>query len=363
MSTIIGRLKNRLCDEVVTENDIDTAMELEKYYPVECDVDDETEEGILKYSNGKSQIWVKCIYAEGEYLVSDIVMATKKTGSTKTRHLEPDEIKAIMDYFRDNGKYDELLIFVLELFLARRIGDTLSLEWGHFYYPNGNKRQIVRDLVEEKTDKIAKLHIADTIWKYIDWYKEAAYGFAYDLKSCYDSDIFAHKSKSGVEKYLPNKSGYTEEYCKAIKAQAKSFRYQFDKATTELGIEGVSTHSIRKSFGFLAHQINQFDPDCLDVLQSVYVHDSKETTKIYIDIIDDKAKKYFNDVAEYVDKVYNGEKPCIDNTPVIAVKTNDLREVLLKAYRLGMENSGVEDTNFHMEMMNKIIADVEKMRL
>lgn len=285
MSTIIGRLKARLCDEVVTENDIDNAMESEKYYPVESDIDGESEEGVLKYSNGKSQMWVKCIYAEGEYLVSDIVKATKKTGSTKTRHLEPDEIKAIMDYFRNNGKYDELLIFVFELFLARRIGDTLSLEWGHFYYPNGNKRQVVRDLVEEKTDKIAKLHIADTIWKYIDWYKEAVQGFAYDFNSCYDSDMFAHKAKNGVEKYLPDKSGYTEEYRKAIKTQAKSFRHQFDKATTALGIEGVSTYGIRKSFGHITRQLNLFNPDHLDVLQSVYVHDSKETTKIYIDIM------------------------------------------------------------------------------
>ena len=106
--------------------------------------------------------------------------------------------------------------------------------------------------------------------------------------------------------------------------------------------------------------LNQFDPDCLGTLQSIYVHDSPETTKIYIDIIDEKAKKYFNDVANYVHDYDNGIEPCIDNIPVVAVKSNSLRDILLKAYNLGMENSSVKDANIHMEVMNQLFSDVEK---
>lgn len=359
MAKMIDRLKAEMVENVLTENEIDNIMEREKYYPVENDLDDDAEEGILKYSNGKSEIWVKHIYAEGEYLVCDVTIKTKKAGSTRTRHLTPEEVKLIMDYFRDNGKYDEFMIFIMELFLARRIGDTLCLEWKHFYYENANKRDIISDLFEEKTDKIAKLHIANTVWKYIDWYCEVK---NINPMEHYNEDIFNHSSKYGVEKYHTPKE-YTSEYKKAIKTQAKAFRYQFNCAASALGIEGVSTHSIRKTFGNIAHMLNQFDPDCLDVLQSIYVHDSKETTKIYIDVIDEKAKNIFNGVADFVNDIDNGVEPCVQNTPVMAIKTSDLRDALLKAYRLGMQNSAVQESDYHMETMNKLISDVERMRL
>lgn len=357
MAKIIDNLKEQLTENVLTEAEIDAIMEKEKYYPIESDT--EQEEGILKYSNGKSQTWIKYIYSEGEYLVTDVTMKTKKSGSTKSRHLSIEEIKKLMDYFRNNKKYDEFMIFIMELFLARRIGDTLSLEWSHFYYENGNKRETIADLIEDKTEKIARLHIADVLWKYIEWYCEVK---KITPAEQYGNDMFMADCKIGVRKH-DFSGGLTEAYSKAINKMEKAFRYQFGLATKALGIDGVTTHGIRKSFGFFAHQINQFDPDCLETLKTIYVHDSVETTKIYIDITDEKAKKYFNDVANYVYDFDNGIESCIDNIPVVAIKSNSLRDILLKAYNLGMENSLVQDTNVHMEIMNQLISDVEKTRV
>lgn len=357
MAKIIDNLKQELLNEILMENEIDTVMEREKYLPIECDNEDE--EGVLKYSNGKSEIWIKYIYSNGEYLVTDVTMKTKKSGSTKSRHLNIDEIKALMDYFRDKEKYDEFMIFVMELFLARRIGDTVSLEWEHFFYENGNKRLTICDLVEEKTEKVAKLHVADVLWKYIEWYCSVKNINPMDY---YGQEIFKCEHKIGVKKYSSN-GEYTESYIKANEKHEKAFRYQFNLATKALGIEGVTTHGIRKSFGNIVHKINQFDPDCLETLKTIYVHDSVETTKIYIDVIDEKAKKYFNDIANYVYEVDSGIEPCIDNIPVVALKTNDLRDVLLKAYSIGMENKFIHDAGVHMETMNTLISEVEKMRI
>ena len=357
MAKIIDNLKEQLLENILTEAEIDAVMEREKYYPIESDT--EQEEGILKYSNGKSQMWIKYIYSEGEYLVTEVTMKTKKSGSTKSRHLTIEEIKKLMDYFRDNKKYDEFMIFIMELFLARRIGDTLSLEWSHFYYENGNRRETVADLIEDKTEKIAKLHIADVLWKYIEWYCEVKNVNPIEQ---YGNDMFMSDCKIGVRKYNID-GNLTETYSNATNKMEKAFRYQFSLATKSLGIEGVTTHGIRKSFGFFAHQINQFDPDCLETLKTIYVHDSVETTKIYIDITDEKAKKYFNDVANYIHDFDNGIESCIDNIPVVAIKSNSLRDILLKAYNLGMENSSVQDANVHMEIMNQLISDVEKIRV
>lgn len=358
MAKIIDSLKEQLMENILTEAEIGAVMEREKYYPIESDT--EQEEGILKYSNGKSEIWVKYIYAEGEYLVTDITMKTKKSGSTKKRHLTIKEIVQFMTYFREREKYDEFMIFMLELLLARRIGDTLSLDVSHFYYENGNKRVILKPLAEDKTDKIANIHIADVVWKYLEEYFRQKN--INPLEHLTD-DLFFNKHKIGVRKYLDDGIHLTESYKKAIEKQESAFRYQFTEAAKALGIDGVGTHSIRKSFGNIAHMINQFDPDCLDVLQSVYIHDSRETTKIYIDIIDDKAKKFYGDVANYVYDADNGIEPCIDNIPVVAIKSNSLRDILLKAYNLGMENSSVQDANIHMEVMNGLISEVEKMRV
>ena len=78
----------------------------------------------------------------------------------------------------------------------------------------------------------------------------------------------------------------------------------------------------------MAHQIYQFDPDCLQVLKSIYGHEDIETTKIYCDIIADKAETVFNRVAQRVSDIDNGIKQVIDNVPVVAFKTNDFRDII-----------------------------------
>lgn len=349
---IIDEIKNELIENIFTHDEIDKFMEVKKYYPIE---NDEEYDEIFKYTNNRSEIWVKYIYENEEFLVCDVTMKTKKTGKTKVRALKINEIKLFMDYFRENRQYDDFMIFISELLLARRIGDILSLKWSYFYYENGNHREYIKDLIEEKTDKIAKIYISPLMWKYIDWYCEVK---NINPVNHLNEDIFSSKYKNELG------NDYTkEEYYKAVGKQAKAFRYQLVKAADELGINGVSTHSLRKTFGHIAHEINQFDPDCLDVLQSIYVHESKETTKIYIDIIDEKASKFYNDVGKYVEDIDNGITPAIDNVPVIALKTNDLRDILLTAYNKGLENKNISDVNFHMQIMNDLMSIVEKQRL
>lgn len=353
MAKIIDSLKERLMENILTETEIDAIMEKEKYYPIESDT--EQEEGILKYSKGKSEIWVKYIYAEGEYLVSDATMKTKKRGKTKVQPLRDiKDIKNLMDYFRDRKEYDNFMIMMFEMLLGRRIGDTLSLKFEDFYYENGKKKDFLRDLVEQKTDKIIEISITEVVGKYLDWYCEVK---NIDPIMHLKEDIFKCKQKDDLG------DAYTEEeYYKAIGKQAATFRYALKQAADYCGIENISTHSLRQSFGFIAHSINQFDPDCLPVLQTIYGHDSVETTKRYIGIMGEKAKKYFSDVSNYIYDIDNGIEPCIDNIPVVAVKSNSLRDILLKAYNLGMENSFVQDANVHMEAMNRLISEVEKIR-
>lgn len=345
---LVDKLRLEMVGEIFAIVEIDCILEKEKFYPVEND--EEMEEGILKYTNGASQIWLKYIREQGDFLVESITRSTKKRGKdTKRAFRTFEEIKGMMDYFRNNALYDEFLIFILGLLLARRIGDTLTLKWSDFYYENGRKKENLRTLIEEKTEKIVDIGITKITLEYIDWYCEIK---NISPMKHYKEDIF-QKRKSELSKNYTQK-----QYDAIIDKQAKAYRYVFKKAAEYNGIEDVSTHSTRKSFGRIAYEINKYDPDCLPTLQTIFAHDSIETTKIYIDIIPEKATKIFNDVAQRIYDIDNGIKPAIDNVPVITLKTNELRNILIQAYRYGQNGVQCE-----MDTLNQLLSLVEDKRI
>lgn len=343
---LVEKLKKDLVGNILTNEEIDSVLENEKYIPVESD--DEEEEGILKYSNGKSQLWIKYIREEESYLVSDVTMRTKKRGKTTVHAFRnTEDIKKMMDYFRNNEQYDNFLTFVLGLFLARRVGDTLSLKWSDFYYENGNRKDNINTLVEQKTDKMIDIAITDVTWKYIDWYCEK---IGINPIEHLHEDIFQSSYKNEVE-----------NYDEAIKKQAAKYRYNFKKAADYNGIKGVSTHSTRKTFVYIAHQINKFDPDNWQVLKTITGHEDIETLKKYADIMNEKGQKYYNDVGKYVEDIDNGIKPVIDNTPIVALKTNDLRDILKAAYQYGRNYFADEDDP--LDIMNRLLNMVDRTRI
>ena len=348
MAKFIDKVRDNLVDSLVTLEEIDRLMETKKYLPVETEELDE-DEGILKYSNKKSELWLKYMYEDGEYLIYEVTMKTKKYGKTEVDPFYREEdLKGMIDYFRTNETPQNYLIFMLDLLLARRIGDTVSLKWSDFYYENGRKKDTLNTLVEQKTDKTIDICITDVTWKHIERYCEVE---NINPVEHMDEDMFPTEDKLNAKT--------DKEYDVAIKKQAAAFRYVFKKAADTLGIPNVSTHSLRKSFGYIAHEINRFDPDCLDVLQTVYGHTDKETTKTYIGIMREKARNFFNDVAQRIEDISNGVKSAIENLPVIAMRTNDLRDILLEAIKIGRETNAEMDADTLKELLSK----VESMRV
>lgn len=353
---LVEKLEKKMKENVYSNEELDRIMEKEKFYPVEteedCAQENDSAETILKYTNSKSEIWIKCIFDGECYIPFKVTRSTKKSGTTLVRPFyKTSEIKSMMDYFRDNNKNDEFLIFMLEILLARRIGDTLSLKWSDFYYENGKKKEILDTLIEQKTDKVIKITISDAVWRYIDWYC--------DLKEINPMEHFKEDIINTPTK-RESKSKY--EYEKATKKQAASFRYELKKAANSLGLTDISTHSMRKTFGYVSHEINQFDPDCMDVLQTIYGHESKETTKRYAGIFAKKGAKAFNDVGKYITDIDDGVETVIDNAPVIALKSNDLRDILLDAFNIGRNSSNC-DTETGMKILNNLMSKVEEKRL
>ena len=345
---IIDEIKNKLLTDIFPIEDLDDIMQSYGYHQMDVDLDDDdnVEDGIMKYTNGKSQLWLRYMSNGNNYIINDVTRATKKRGKTETRPLVESEIKMLMDYFREREKYTEFMISVLEMLVARRIGDILSLKWIDFYYKNGKRKESVTTLIEDKTGKINDISITDSVWKYLDYYCEK---MSINPLDNLEDFVFPTQAK--------RKAITERELKRAINKHAASFRYEFKVAANFCGIDGVSTHSLRKTFGSIVYQLNRFDPDCLMVEQSLFGHDSIETTKTYIGIMREKTQKYFNDMSVYLDEVDNGKSHSIDNTPVIALKTNDLRDILYEAIKSGRET----DTDV-AELLNEFISKVENKR-
>ena len=74
---------------------------------------------------------------------------------------------------------------------------------------------------------------------------------------------------------------YEVEWTDVVKWHTNAYRNIFNKATEAVGITySVSSHSLRKSFGYWIHQLHPFDPDCLISLSKLLNHATVQQTTV-----------------------------------------------------------------------------------
>lgn len=263
---------------------------------------------------------------------------TKKKGKTEVYPFwSIEDIQNMMEYFRMKEQWHHYLAFLLGLLLGRRVSDTLSFRWSDFYYENGNMRDEI-NIIEEKTKKQTRLYICGAAKKGITEYIEKTGISPFnDL----DAPIFPSKSKNRKD---------------------AAYRAAFKQAAKYCGINyPVSTHSTRKTFGFWSRKLHPYDVDSLEILQKIYNHSSVQITMDYIGLTREKEIKYYCDMGDFVQSIVDGKKPEIKNTPVLSIKTTDLRDILKLAYTEGQASSG--STEDCINTMNQLLTMVEEMRV
>ena len=92
----------------------------------------------------------------------------------------------------------------------------------------------------------------------------------------------------------------------------------------------------------------------IDKLQGIFAHSDRNTTLHYTGIAREDEIKLYNDMGDFVTAVSNGEKPVIQNNPVISLKSEDLRKILSQCWDM----SRTESDKF--EGINKLIGIVER---
>ena len=97
--------------------------------------------------------------------------ATKKKGKTEVQPFwNMEDIKNVVEWFEKNNEWDGYLITLLELLLGRRIGDTVMMKWSDLYYENGNRKNEIDTIEEQKTGKITNLPVSNMVWEAVDNY-------------------------------------------------------------------------------------------------------------------------------------------------------------------------------------------------
>ena len=288
--------------------------------------------------------------------------ATKKKGKTEVYPFwNLEDIKNVVEWFERNNEWDGYLITLLELLLGRRIGDTISMKWSDLYYENGNQREEVTTIEEQKTGKTTEIPIGNLVFEVVDKYCEMTdinpmehYGefiFNFQSKTAWikragnpiysennlekwceflnkdlsdkrKEEIIKGFNKQKYYKTLGDYLYYEVEWTDVVKWHTNAYRNIFNKATTEVEIPyRVSTHSLRKSFGYWIHQLHPFDPDCLISLSKLLNHATVQQTTDYIGLTAEKNRKYINDHNNLIRNVLEGNgREIIKNSPVISLK-------------------------------------------
>lgn len=215
-----------------------------------------------------------------------------------------EDIRNVVEWFENNHEWDGYLITMLELLLGRRIGDTVMMKWSDIYYENGSRKREINTIEEQKTGKVTNLPISNTVFEALDKYLA---NVDVDIKKHYNEYIFEYIPKTnwikrkGLDIYSKNDIElwckalnktisedrkekiikdfnkqqrylslgdylyYVVEYNDVVKQQTEVYRKKLNKAVKAANIQyAVSTHSLRKSFGYWIHKTHPFDPDCLE---------------------------------------------------------------------------------------------------
>lgn len=295
--------------------------------------------------------------------------ATKKRGKTEVQPFwNMSDIKNVVEWFEKNNEWDGYLITLFELLLGRRIGDTVMMKWSDLYYENGNRKNEIDTIEEQKTGKITNLPVSNMVWEAVDNYLSHIkvnpmehydeYIFSYTPKTLwllrhpntpfyinietwcvYLNKDFSDKRKQKIlddfhkqkeYKSLGDYLYYVIEYNDVVKWQTDDYRKKLKKAVEDCNIQySVSTHSLRKSWGYWIYKTHPFDPDCILSLQKMLNHVDVQTTMCYIGLTEEKNRQLINDHGEFIHNVLAGKgDEIVKNMPVISLKSDDFGKII-----------------------------------
>ena len=269
----------------------------------------------------------------------------KKGRKSEVYPFQLEDAKKMIQYFEDNEMWLQYMLFVFGINMARRVGDTLTLTWEHIYNPaNGEIRDNILEIAEDKTDKLANPRINSAVRNAIALYIEKT---GVDVtENNYHNFIFMQLTGTHKGNVITS-DGYRKSLKKAADAVGVTYN--------------VGTHSTRKTFGMISRMIHPNDYDSMELLQEIYNHSDTKTTSHYIGLTKQKVDQYYDDMGTFFDDYVIGNKEYKDvsEKPVISIEVSDLRDIIAMAYSEGQRNANNTDANIHIDTINEIMSIVD----
>ena len=177
-------------------------------------------------------------------------------------------IKQLMNYYLEKGNLRNYLLIILGIYTALRDSDLLNIKWGDVYDFERGEIRTHLNMKEKKTGKSKSIAIN----------KKAAHA----LKE-YFSAIDGYKSEGDFIFQNNRKSN-------AAISRVQAWRI-IREAGDAVGIERISCHSLRKTFGYHAWQAGIPAP----VIMDIFNHSSYAVTRRYLGVNqDDRDEVYMN---------------------------------------------------------------------
>lgn len=329
MARKIDKMKKDIVGEVLSQTELENYMHEFDFTIVESD-DLEEMNNLFKFTNYKSQIWVECENDEENNLLVLNLKNITNLNNESTR-VEPfrtyEDLEKVLNYFLDNQMYHHWFTSCLMVSLGRRVGDTIALKWSDLFLTNGEYRERLTTLKEEKTGKVVGVKLNALAKFYIEKYCKL---IQINPMDHYKERIFSNSNAA--------------------------FRKMLKQAVqiTELTYP-ISTHSFRKYYANTIYKLHPQDTDNLMIMQTMMGHSDLETTKIYINIINEKVDKYNDDYSEYMLNKKDGKEVEISNSPYLSVAWKDFREILSQCYDMAQDG---KQNKF--DVINNLIGLAEK---
>ena len=178
---------------------------------------------------------------------------------------QKETIEQLKVYFYQHKQFRNYALLVIGINIPLRISDLLRLRWKDvFDFKQGSFKKHLF-LFEQKTRKSNMFFINDSAVQ--------AFNILKSTNSTFDPDSFVFASSHNSCKPISRITAYL-----AIK-----------KAANTLGLENISCHSLRKTFGYHAWKSGVH----LALITSIYNHSSIEITKRYLGIEQDDKDNVF----------------------------------------------------------------------
>lgn len=309
----IGELKNKMVGTTLTDGELENVMFEAGYVPFETD---EMPNGVIGiFTDSKKLIYVKGTLSDGDIEVTDVTANNNINNKNEATKVDPfhsyEDLEAVMNYFLAKNQYNHWLACRLMVGLGRRSGDTLNLRWCDLYKNRECTKFFDRcmKLKEEKTGKIIAPHITEYVQMSIEEYCK-------------------HTGVNPSDNYIGN----------IFSVGTPAVRAAVKRAVDAVGIDyPVSLHSFRKTYGNWTYKIHKNEGVCLEIIRGMFGHSDTGITRLYIDQTNEDARRYADDLSNFLINKENGTTVEINNAPNVTVKANTLREILSAMFDAGAD--------------------------